>query len=111
MKVGGNEYAGATFERADKKPGSRKQGWQQLRKYLSNVEAKPGSAREEPGLFVWSTCVHWLRTVPTLPRDEKDMDDVDSASEDHCGDETRYRTPPGSHARRRRVVPGRLLNE
>ena len=91
VKIGSEEYAGATFERADKKPGSRKQGWQQVRKYLSNVEPKPGSTREEPGLFVWSTCKHWLRTVPTLPRDEKDMDDVDSTSEDHCGDETRYR--------------------
>jgi hypothetical protein len=87
----GKEYRGATFEHADKKPGSRKQGWQQLRKYLSAVESKAGVGRETPGLFVWSTCSHWLRTVPSLPRDEKDMDDVDTEAEDHAGDETRYR--------------------
>ncbi len=91
VKIDGHEYRGASFERADKRPGSRKQGWEQLRKYLSNVEGKPGVGREQPGLFVWSTCTHWLRTVPSLPRDEKDLDDVDTAAEDHCGDETRYR--------------------
>lgn len=91
VNIGGTEYRGATFEQADKKPGSRKQGWQQLRKYLSNVEPRPGVGREQPGLFVSGTCTHWLRTVPTLPRDEDDMDDVNTDAEDHCGDETRYR--------------------
>src|SRR5207302_9782370 len=91
VKIRGIAYTGATFEPADKKPGSRKQGWQQLRKFLSNVEPAPGAGREQPGLFIWSNCTHWLRTVPTLPRDEKDMDDIDTAAEDHCGDETRYR--------------------
>src|SRR5712672_1141612 len=54
VSIGGVEYEGARFAPADKKPGSRHQGWQQLRKYLSNVEPKAGIGREEPGLFVWS---------------------------------------------------------
>jgi hypothetical protein len=46
---------------------------------------------EEPGLFVFEHCRQWLRTVPTLPRDEKKPDDVDTDAEDHAGDMTRYR--------------------
>lgn len=88
----GREYRGIEFERADKKPGSRKQGWERVRRYMKNtLPPEPGAAREEPGLFVFSNCTHWLRTVPSLPRDEKDPDDVDTEAEDHCGDETRYR--------------------
>jgi hypothetical protein len=36
-------------------------------------------------------CRQFTRTVPALPRDEVDMDDVDSRAEDHVGAETRYR--------------------
>ena len=46
---------------------------------------------EEPGLYVFSTCDQFIRTVPALPRDKRDPDDVDSDAEDHIGDEVRYR--------------------
>jgi hypothetical protein len=39
---------------------------------------------------VFNNCRQFIRTVPALPRDEVDMDDVDSRAEDHVGDETRY---------------------
>jgi hypothetical protein len=72
---------------ADKGPGSRKQGWQQLRKVL-----KEGldPQRDKPGLFVLDRCEQFKRTVPVLPRDDRDLDDVDTDSEDHIGDEVRY---------------------
>lgn len=76
------------WERADKGPGSRKQGWQALRERL---QAASADYREEPGLFVLERCEQFLRTFPVLPRDEKDMDDVDTDAEDHIGDECRYR--------------------
>ena len=41
--------------------------------------------------FVGDECPQFLRTVLSLPRDEKDMDDVDTDAEDHIGDEVRYR--------------------
>lgn len=78
---------GVRWEPAQKSPGSRKQGWEKLRKYLQASLQVP---MEEPGIFVWSTCRNWIRTVPVLPRDEKDPDDVDTEAEDHPGDETRY---------------------
>jgi hypothetical protein len=46
---------------------------------------------EIPGLFIFDTCRDWIRTVPVLPRDERDPDDVDTKAEDHAYDETGYR--------------------
>ena len=79
---------GVRWTRADKGPGSRKQGWQQVRKYLKHGK---NPMREEPGLFIFERCDQTVRTVPVLPRDDKDLDDVNTAAEDHIGDELRYR--------------------
>lgn len=75
---------GVVWTRSDKGRGSRKAGLEELRRLLK--VAKDGG----PGLFIFDTCEQWLRTVPRLPRDSKDMDDVDSTAEDHAYDETRY---------------------
>lgn len=88
----GHEYKGVEWERANKTPGSRKTGWEQMRTFFkSAMPNKDGRPRENPGLFVFDCCTHFVRTVPVLPRSEKDMDDVDTDVEDHIGDETRYR--------------------
>lgn len=79
---------GVKWERADKGPGSRKNGWEYLRKLLKSSLTFP---MESPGIFVFDTCRQFIRTVPVLPRSERDMDDVDTDAEDHCGDESRYR--------------------
>lgn len=90
---------GVKWKKADKSPGSRKQGWEQIRKMLKAGIKHP---REYPGLFVTERCEQFQRTVPVLPRSEKDMDDVDTSSEDHVGDETRYKV----RMKRRRVRSG-----
>lgn len=79
---------GVRWERCDKSPGSRKTGWEALRRMLKACLQRP---MEEPGLFVFNTCRHFIRTVPTLPRDPNKTDDVDTHAEDHIADETRYR--------------------
>ena len=48
------------------------------RERLKNA-AKP----EGPRLFVYNTCRQFIRTFSVLPRDEVDMDDVDSKAEEH----------------------------
>jgi hypothetical protein len=88
--LNGVKHKGVYWEPADKGPGSRKQGWEQVRKRLKATKRPEGGYREVPGLFICSNNTHWLRCVPVLPRDEKDIDDVDDESEDHNGDETRY---------------------
>lgn len=89
-----------SFTEAPKKPGSRKAGCESLRRMLAEVvkwaesSAKSQTAivREQPGLLVFENCNDgFLRTVPVLPRDENDPEDVDTAAEDHAYDETRYR--------------------
>lgn len=91
VKIDGKRYPGIRWERADKRPGSRIQGWDRIRAMLkATIPAKDGT-RERPGLFIFKDSnVHWLRTVPSLPRDDKKPDDADSDAEDHAGDETRY---------------------
>lgn len=79
---------GVRWERSDKSPGSRRTGWEAMRRMLKACLATP---MEEPGLFVFKGCRQFIRTIPTLPRDEKKPDDVDTDAEDHIADETRYR--------------------
>lgn len=42
-----------------------------------------------PMLYVFSTCKHFIRTVPNLVYDEKDVEDVDTDGEDHAYDACR----------------------
>lgn len=79
--------AGLGFVAASGGPGSRKSGWQLIRRMMKASTKYP---MEESGLFVFDTCRDFIRTVPVLPRDLKKIDDVDTTSEDHVGDETRY---------------------
>ena len=79
---------GVTWVPADKSPGSRKNGWERLRELLAEAAL---DVPESPGLWVFSHCAQFIRTVPVLPRDEKKPDDVNTSAEDHIGDETRYR--------------------
>ena len=43
-----------------------------------------------PMLYVFSTCRHFIRTVPNLVYDERDVEDVDTDGEDHIYDSCRY---------------------
>lgn len=43
-----------------------------------------------PMLYVFSTCKHCIRTLPSLVYSETDVEDVDTKQEDHIYDELRY---------------------
>jgi hypothetical protein len=93
-----------TFVEADKRPGSRKNGLAVMRRML---KASLAERMEEPGLFIFDTCTAgFIRTVPVLPRDERDPDDVDSDAEDHAYDDARYRVTAAKHEARRVAVRG-----
>jgi len=94
MALPSAHHPGVVWERGEAKPGSRKTGWEKIRKML---QASLTTPMEDPGLFVFDNCRQFIRTVPTLPRDAKDPDDVDSDAEDHIGDETRYRVMHRHH--------------
>ena len=87
VRIGNDMYQGLRWTPSDKRPGSRKVGWELMRKMIRNARGEGGRPREAPGLFVvGSRCTQFLRTVLSLPRDEDDLDDVDTEAEDHCLD-------------------------
>jgi hypothetical protein len=91
------------FVKADKSPGSRKNRLEVMRRKL---KASLAERMEEPGLFVFDTCMDgFIRTVPVLPRDGNNPDDVDTEAEDHAYDAAGYRlTAPRNEARILRVT-------
>lgn len=70
---------GVKWQPAWNAKGSRVNGAQEIIRLLA-----------EDKLKVFSTCKHWLRTVPGIPPDDDDPEDVDTDSEDHAWDATRY---------------------
>ena len=91
VKIAGKVYPGVRWVPSDKSPGSRKMGWEMLRKVIKQAHpGENGEPRENAGLFVTTECEQFIRTVPTSPRDKKKLDDVDTDAEDHIADEARY---------------------
>lgn len=78
---------GISWLKSDKSAGSRINGLEIARTLLEN--ASEGS--EDAGLYFMDCCRATLAILPTLPRDPKNMDDIDTDSEDHIWDEVRYR--------------------
>jgi len=72
---------------SDKSDGSRINGAQLFRDRLQ--AAYPG--REGPAVYFMSHCTGAIETIYCLPRDEDNMDDVDTDAEDHPWDGVRYR--------------------
>lgn len=87
----GKRVNGVYWTKSDKSGGSRVNGWQLCRARLEASLPPQNGPREFPGLFVVDSCEAFRELFPTLPRSEKNPDDVDSDAEDHIGDETRYK--------------------
>lgn len=77
------------------KKADRITGWQIMRRLLADA-GKP----DVPGLYVSRRCRYWWATVPTLARDARRVEDVDSSGPDHAADACRY----GCLFERQRVV-------
>ncbi len=67
------------------KKADRITGWQFMRRMLSDA-----GKLDVPGLYVSRSCTYWWETVPTLARDQKRVEDLDSSSADHAADAMRY---------------------
>jgi hypothetical protein len=64
---------------------TRINGYQLVRQALRNALDK-----KQGGLFFIRNCQATIQTVPYLPRDEKNPDDVDTKAEDHAYDMIKY---------------------
>jgi Terminase large subunit, T4likevirus-type, N-terminal len=58
-------------------------GWNNIRRRLTGDN-------DVPTFYVFSTCTHFIRTVPVLQHDKNRAEDLDSEAEDHVADEVRY---------------------
>lgn len=72
-----------TFTRPKK---NRRSGWASLRELLFNAKEKNG----KPGFYATEKCEGFWETVPLMPRDPKNPEDVDTRAIDHWGDAGRY---------------------
>lgn len=77
---------GFLIRRADNE---RKAGWQEMYNRIRG-EYNADTAEFTPMLYVFDTCREFIRTVPTVPTDEKDPEEVGRYPEDHIADECRY---------------------
>lgn len=78
----------AKFSKAAMQSGSRIPGWEAVRRRL---KAAVENDHDLPHLYAFNTCIQFVRVFPVTPRDEGNPDDVDTETEDHIQDETRYR--------------------
>lgn len=78
---------GAGWRPVEKPPGSRVQRVQNLHRLLETNLADP---LKRPGIIFFDTCEAAIRTIPTLPRDPKNPEDVDTDAEDHAFDGVTY---------------------
>lgn len=83
---------GIRWTESDKSPGSRRNGLQLVRDRLESALKGEG-----PGLYFMSHCQASIETLPSLPRDDVKIDDVDTTAEDHCFDSLRYRILKGNN--------------
>lgn len=90
---------GCRWEEATKGPNSRVNDVSLVATSLSKV--LPDGRRK---VVVFRRCKNLIRTIPILPRDETNPEDVDSDSEDHAYDAFRY----GLQWRRREIKQGKL---
>jgi hypothetical protein len=76
---------GVFFRRADNKRVAQQGalgGWDQVRQRLKGDT--------KPMIYFFATCTETIRTLPALQHDQTRAEDVDTESEDHAPDETRY---------------------
>lgn len=81
---------GIRWTKSDKSKGSRKVGLQVMRDRLEASLLQNG-----PGMYYMDNCKATISILPTLPRSEKEPDDVDGESEEHVWDRDRYRILAG----------------
>lgn len=79
---------GCLWRPSDRSPGSRKSGKMEVHRRLrifNDYEGKPTAK-----LKIFKSCRNLIRTLPSLPLDSNDMEDIDTTSEDHAYDALRY---------------------
>ena len=77
---------GCRWRPSDRTPKSRISGKLEIHKRLKIVNEK----KKEPGIRIFSNCRNLIRTLPLLPLDDHNPEDVNTHAEDHAYDALRY---------------------
>lgn len=64
--------------------GGHVSGWDEMRYRIR------GNNDGRPLIYCFDTCIHSIRTIPTLQHDPMKPEDLDTESEDHAADDWRY---------------------
>ena len=80
---------GCTWRPSDRSPGSRKSGKMEVHRRLRIIE-DPITNFPTAKLKIFSNCKNLIRTLPVLPLDDVDLEDVNTKAEDHAYDALRY---------------------
>lgn len=86
------EDKGVKWTKSDKSSGSRTNGFELFRDMLQASIRKEGA-----GIYFMVNCEGCIQTLPSLPRDDDKLDDVDTDAEDHPWDTVRYRVLKGTN--------------
>ena len=76
---------GCRWRQSDRSPRSRIAGKVEVHKRL-RVDEDTGY----PSMFIFSNCLNLIRTLPMLPVDKNNPEDVDTTADDHAYDALRY---------------------
>lgn len=79
---------GCRWRKADRRPGSRAHGKMEVHRRLKVYEDEYGEPTASVKIF--NTCRNLIRTLPILPLDKNNSEDVDTNAEDHPYDAFRY---------------------
>jgi hypothetical protein len=74
------------------KPGdpSRSMKYRQFHEHLKVPRDTEGNINGIPMLQVYSSCNHFIRTIPALILDENNIEDIETDAEDHCYDSSAH---------------------
>lgn len=79
---------GCVWRPSDRSGGSRHSGKAELHRRLRIIQDENGVPTAK--LKIFKNCRNLIRTLPALPLDKNDMEDIDTTAEDHCYDALRY---------------------
>lgn len=103
------------FRKADRSPGSRKEGKLAVHRMLALKETgrkyEDGTPEMGPSMFIFNNCVNLIRTLPTLMVDKNDPEMVmKKNSDDHCFDALQYGIRSHRSDVRRKFVDMRTIS-
>ena len=96
-----NEFRRFKVYFSEARKGGRQAGWEIMRRLLADA-GKP----DVPGLYISRRCSYFWETVPSLGRDPRKQEDLDTRQPDHAADAVRYGCMRRKHTFQAKPISG-----